>query len=215
MFGSTASAGTITFELDDDYGSAIPSGVLKATFEDVSGGVLLTMDATALTLTEFVKEWVFNFSGDVDTLDFTFDSGFAAPQIKKGKDLFDPPTLDENKVDIEPAKGFDIGFSFSEANDGTRFGPTDTVLNPAVSVYLITSASPLAAAMFNVKIADPDYPFTTAAKVNALANGQSAKQGDSDSSDNEEPTPVPEPSSAAAAIFGLGALGLAGRFVRK
>jgi hypothetical protein len=215
LTGSTVSAGTITFELDDDYGAAIPSGVLTATFEDFSGYVLLTMDATALTLTEYVKEWVFNFSGDVDTLDFTYDSGVVAPQIKKGNNLFDPPTLDENKVDIEPAKGFDIGFSFDEANSANRFGPTAVAGDPSVSVYRITSTAALTASMFNVALNDATYPYFTAAKVNALANGQSAKQGDGDSSDNEEPTSVPEPSSAAAAIFGLGAIGLAGRFVRK
>ena len=206
LTGSTASAGTITFELDDDFGSAIPSGVLKATFEDVLGGVLLTLDATALTLTEYVKEWAFNFSGNVADLSIAYSSGVTPDAIVKGADAIDL---------VEPASNFDFGFSYVTGPPSGRFGPTAVEGDPSLSVFMLTSASPLAAAMFNVQ--NPSNPtFFTVAKVNALANGQSAKQGDSNPDDNEEDeTPVPEPSSAAAAILGLGAIGLAGRFVRK
>jgi hypothetical protein len=209
LMGSNASAGTITFELDDPFGTDTPSGVLTATFEDVLGGVLLTMDATALTLTEYVKEWAFNFSGDVSALNVAYDSGVEAQAVVKGADAIDL---------VEPASNFDFGFSFLTGPASKRFGPTPVAGDPALSVYLLTSASPLAASMFNVQ--NPTKPtFFTVAKVNSVGlDGEgSAKQGDSDSSDNEDedPTPVPEPSSAAAAIFGLGAIGLAGRLRRK
>jgi hypothetical protein len=228
LTASTASAASITFNLGHKFGSGTPSGVISATFEDLVDGVLLTMDATNLTGGEHVKDWVFNFSGDSTTLDFAYQSGVQAPSVTKkvkGVDtVFDPPVLDPNNVDtLAPAKGFDIGFAFWNSSSASgipnvvRFGPTAVAGDPSLSVYKITAATPITAAMFNVALSDASYPFYSAAHIGALANGDSAKQADNDSpnEDNDTPVPVPEPGSAAAAIFGLGALGLAGRFVRK
>src|SRR5687768_640015 len=89
LTGSSASAATITFNLNDSYGDDEPSGLLTATLEDVVGGVLVTMDASALTPVEFVTNWVFNFTGDASELIATYQSGATADSIGLENQTFD------------------------------------------------------------------------------------------------------------------------------
>jgi hypothetical protein len=207
---AVASAGTITFNLSTEYsGGAQPSGDLVATFEDVLGGVQLTMDASALTGGEFVSNWVFNFSLDASKLAVTHQSGATASSVGLVNQTFD----------VNPSKFYDIQFSFPTSNSSSsRLGP-----NFNTSVYLFTSSTlTLDVTQFNVLSSggNSNTPhFYSAAHVQGIVpnaqNKTSGKVGDGNSSDNDVPISVPEPSSAAAAIFGLSAIGLAGRFVRK
>jgi hypothetical protein len=210
LAGSSASAGSITFNLATEYsGGSQPSGNLVATFTDVSGGVQLTMDASALTGGEFVSDWVFNFALDASKLVATHQSGATASSVG----------LVNQSFEINPSKFYDIKFSFPTSNSSsTRLGPSF-----ATSVYLLTSSTlTLDATQFNVLASggnskNPPPYFFSAAHVQGIGPSAllSGKVGDGNSSDNDVPVNVPEPSSAAAALFGLGAIGLAGRFVRK
>jgi hypothetical protein len=205
---AAASAGTITFTLTTEYsGGSQPSGDLTATFEDVLGGVKLTMDASALTGGEFVSDWVFNFTDDASELAATHQSGATASSIG----------LVNQSFDVNPSKFYDIMFSFPTSNSSSsRLGPDFNT-----SVYLITSTTlSVSALQFNALSSggNQNTPhFFSAAHVQGIGPSAalSGKIGDGDSSDNDVPVSVPEPSSAAAAIFGLGAIGLAGRLVRK
>ena len=61
-----ASAGTLTFQLDYVFsGTTTPAGPapwVQAAFEDVVGGVQLTITATNLTGSEFISDFYFNFN---------------------------------------------------------------------------------------------------------------------------------------------------------
>jgi hypothetical protein len=209
LSSSTASAGTITFNLTDEFSNASdpqgPQPWLTATFTDNALGVLLTMNATNLVNQEFVHDWVFNFNDalDLNALSIVHQSGATSVVTK-----------DEDNVKLSPSEAYDIKFDFANGDLGALF---------ATSVYQLSG--PLAMALdatdFNFIATggpnDNKVKFSTAAHIGGIGpNGNgSGKIADVNDDDNETPIPTPEPSSAAAAIFGLGALGLAGRFVRK
>jgi hypothetical protein len=71
---SSASAGTITFNLDVEFsGATAPAGMtpwVEATFEDVVGGVRLTIEATNLVGTEFISGFYFNFNPSLNATDY-------------------------------------------------------------------------------------------------------------------------------------------------
>jgi len=119
---------TITYNLDYVFSGATPANSapwLRVTFEDVAGGVQLTMEDLNLAAGEFLGKEAFDLNIDpnltVAALGINWVSGRVADIVSKGEDAF--------KADGD---GFyDILFGF---NEGNRFVAGDT------SVYLLTLA---------------------------------------------------------------------------
>jgi hypothetical protein len=216
LVGSTVSAGTITFDLDTVYSGGTPNGTppyLTATFEDDPNGVLVTFSALNLAASEFVGFWLFNIDpafsdASFDAADITRVSGATAAVSLAANT---PPDFSAG-----PSKYYDLKFDFeNSSSSNNRLSPTAYTQ----AVYLITSPT-LTPEDFNfLSSQSKGFQYSSAAHIQSIAstdpNLTSGWIADGNASDNDVPVTVPEPSSAAAAIFGLSALGLAGRFVRK
>jgi hypothetical protein len=191
-------ADVVTFEYVFEFsGADAPTGPapwLTATFDDgnTPGSVTLTLSASGLTGTEFVRGWYFNLDPSLNPTSLAFNKvsssgSFASPAISTGVDAF--------KADGDGR--YDIRFRF--ATDGgcsTRFGPGD------VLTLEITGISTLTAHSFEF-LSLPDGgngPFVSAAHI----------QGIGPDGEGSGWIAVPEPSSMALAVVGLGAAAVAG-----
>jgi hypothetical protein len=127
-----ASAATVTFDLDVNFSGDQPLGTgpwATAVFQDVSGGVQLTMTAKLKDPDEFIGEWFFNYDDNktVGALDFAFQSstGPVATSITKGP---------SNTLAVPGDGNFDLLFFWSPT-------ATDDFQSNEKVVYLITGDS--------------------------------------------------------------------------
>lgn len=84
-------AGSVMFDLNTVYTGTAPASAnspwLRATLTDVTGGVLLTMQALNLTATEFASKWGFSMNNpllNVSSLTLTYQSGDKAKSTTSG-----------------------------------------------------------------------------------------------------------------------------------
>lgn len=118
LFASQAFAATVEYDYNTIYASSgTPGGTgsswLTALFEDVSGGVKLTLTADNLASQEFVSKWVFDFSPDVSFSAVQTDSADSAAKINYLK------TVLGTKMDIL--------FCFPTSNSSNRLTDDETV----------------------------------------------------------------------------------------
>ena len=155
----------LTFNYNYEYSGGVaplgPTPWLTATFEDVSGGVQLTLSTAGLTGREFVTEWDFNLNpGMGDPYDAIADishvSGVLPDSASWGEDAFK----------AGPDEYYDIEFLFPTAN-GDRF------TSGVTAVFLITGTG-LTAGDFNYPSnpgnSDVGGPYLSAAHVQGIGN---------------------------------------------
>lgn len=193
-FFDQTEAATITFDLNYEFsGATSPSGTgpwLVATFEDVSGGVQLTLTSN-LSRNEFVgqKGWYFNFdpSLNLDNLSFIYQSGTEAASIQKEE---------QNKYKADGDGFYDIRFTW----DANVFGTGDFV------TYLITSSESISVQSFNFTSlpGGGNGTYFSAAHIQGIGN-------DSDSGWIAPIAPVPEPSTLLLLGGGILSFVLLGR----
>jgi hypothetical protein len=203
-------ADTITLNLGIEYsGGTAPSGIapwLTATFIDkdpikVGNSLLnvvqLTMDASGLSGTEFVGEWLFNTTYQ-SNLSFVYLSNPNVPEVTPG---FSP-----NSFSAGPAKGFDILFDFDEAKDD-KFSAGEKVV---FDIYGQLDMTLLAKdfSTFNEPGTEPGVFYSAAHVQNTGTDGK----GNGWIGTGGNTTPVPEP--ATMLLLGAGLIGL-GFFGRK
>ena len=153
---ATSAEATLVITLDQVFSGFTPGGsgpYLKATFEDVIGGVKLTLDDLGLSTGEKISEWDFNTSNLAGISKITYDSGVKAKSVGTGSDKFQ----------ADGDGKYDISFQFSTSS------PLFTV--GSQSVYLI-SGTGISENDFNTLStpAGGSGPFTSAAHVQGIAN---------------------------------------------
>lgn len=193
-------ANVVTYDLNQEFsGGASPGSSVRpwltATFADVAGGVLLTMQASNLLAGEFVSNWYFNLNPSLNANSLTFSyvaatSGQQAQSISKGT----------NCCKADGGGFYDLAFAYSTS--GAR-GGANKFTGGEVSTYLISGISGLTASAFNYVSSQSggNGVWHTAAHVQGIATG--AGSGFIGGS------PVPEPTSlflggSVAAVLGLG-----------
>lgn len=189
VIGSETVFGDLQFDLSVEFSGAVapdgPGPYLRATFEDVPGGVELTMASLLIGSTEFVDEWYFNLDPALDPalLSIAYSAGGpSAGSVMQAVDAF--------KADGDGL--YDFRFDFANAPPSSRFNGSDSV------TYLITSSESISSASFNY-LSAPDGgngPFVTAAHV--LGTGDGGNSGW---------ITVPEPATAGLLAIGLVLLG--------
>ena len=200
VFPAAASALRFTYEFDTEFsGATAPEGAtpwLEATFddEDSPGTVILYLEASNLTDSEFVSEWLFNFDPRLNITNL----------LVTDYDISEVGTVSYAQgTDIERADGdgfFDIVFSF---NNGEFIGGDEA--------WFEFSREGLLASSFDFYSApgpgQSPGPFLSAAHIQSIGDGDSgwiAPVGETE--------PVPEP--ATMLLLGSGLIGIAG-FGRK
>lgn len=213
VFASSPVFGYTYIEYDVVYTGATPGGTtpwLTALFEDpgenLSGfsfddGVLLTLAAPNLVGYEFVSDWYFNFTKDLDALHFeylpsTISDSTVAPSISNLNDL-----TAEDKLFIAGAGlKFGINIPYSTANSdmdneyGSRF------MDNMLSQFLITSTEEISSLDFRVIIDKNEELFISVAHIQGIgANAEDSAwiKG------YDPPFPVPEPSTFLLLATGL------------
>jgi hypothetical protein len=202
FFAAKAGATGFLYQFGTTISGTSPAGGgpwLNATFQDTTGGVLLTMNTAGMTSGEYLSGVYFNLNpaDNVNKLTFTYEngtsSGVTAPTIHTGAGAFE--AADDGK--------YDILFNFATGNSG-RFGSGDTV------TYLISGIAGLTAADFEY-LAEPDGgggPFYGAAHVDGI--------GTSDANGWIGPCLiVPEPGTWSVLALAAGLLGAAHLWRRR
>jgi hypothetical protein len=200
---SQATADTLILKPDVEFSVGTPPVStppwMTAVFDDSYGDantVRLTMSADNLTGTEFISRWLFNFSGNVADLGFTYVGGSSTGPAYSALYLGE-----SNNTKADGDGYYDIGFYFP-TNDASRFNAGETV------VYDISYNSPIAASSFNLFSSEGGGTgvYLTAAHVQGI--GSESKSGWVGTT-----TVVPEPVSSALFVVGAATLGF--RRLRK
>ena len=203
LMGATAqrAAADFTVVLDTTFSGGSPAAgdTLTAKFQDVSGGVLLTLQ-TNLSGSELVSEWDLNFNPNLDVtkLNFNLQSGGTGPTGVT-------PSLGADSFKADGTGGFfDIGFNFPTSNSVDRFDGSETL------TYKITSTQSISAADFNFQSSGSTGAgtngvdkggWTSAAHIQSIAGAQ-----DSGWIGNGSTNVVPAPPTAV--LMGLGGIAL-------
>lgn len=200
-------AASINFDFNTIVTGQTPQSTkpwLTATFNDVNGGVQLTLRSSLETQSEFFSKILFNFNPELNptTLNFQYLSGYKAFDIATGV----------NSQDIGAVTGyFDILFAGPTSNNPT----SDRFNNFDISVYKITRSTSSAQYL---TVSDFDFPsviitknrnsstssptdYFAAAHLQGIPGEGSVKivPGDSE-------VPIPEPGTIA--LLGIGLAGL-------
>lgn len=175
---TTASADSVLYEFDGIFSadSVAPSGAVPwvdADFQDVSGGVLLTISNADLTGGEFLSSMYLNLNTNLNPTSLLF-----TPQNSLTTGTFSSPTINPfpqgtrdsaNKADGDGYYDILINFSVS-GSDSQRFIGGDSVS------YLITGITNLMATDF-AYLSDPGNgagspgPFYVATQIQGIAGG--------------------------------------------
>lgn len=178
-------AGIVMFDLNTVYTGTAPASTqtpwLRATFTDVTGGVLLQMQALNLTATEFASKWGFSLDPllNASNLTVTYQSGDQAKNVTKG-----------NNCCLLAGVSHDLLFGFETANNPSRLMQGDS------SQYLLAGITGLKAT---------DFGKPVMAHVQSI--GAQGNSGWIAVSNKPNVSDVPEPHSWL--LFGTMAAGLA------
>jgi hypothetical protein len=161
-----ASANMLSIDYGDEFsGAQQPGGaqpILRAVFDDTldaygSNGVRLTLTTLNLTSTEYVLQWLFNFTGDASLLMFNVVNNTDAP-----------PTATNAGNDAYPGDGggaYDLQFAFTNASGADRF------TNGEMIVYdIYTASTAIGADDFDDVSSNPpgEQNFLSAAQIGGI-----------------------------------------------
>lgn len=131
ILGHGSSALALTFDLNTPFtpagtGAVVEPAWLTATFDDVAGGVQLTLSAAGLPNNAYVTEWYFNI----------FQNTEIAPPQQLGQTtdpslqlfLLSPDNLNAGAPGATLGVGFDFSMTFSETGDLFESNETATFL---------------------------------------------------------------------------------------
>ena len=213
-WGVSAQAASVTHVLNQNFGAVPPSGSPTLTIDDgdTAGSVTITMDLSALTLSEKVGSWYFNTDSDPNSLGlvWTYDAGastgpaaIAINTVSSG----DYNTTNDASFKADGDGFYDIVLDFNTG--GTLL---DIFEAGEKVVYDVTGTGILASTFGVLGTAsdDPDAPgpFITVARVLSTgADGEGSDWigvGDPDF----KPPVVPLPAAAWMGMMMLGGLGV-------
>jgi hypothetical protein len=171
--GGNANAAMVQIGLDQSYTSNItpggPAPWLTATFQDYdtgpfSGRVTLTLQATNLINSEFVRTWMFNLNPSLNASNLNF-------QVLSTTGQFANPTFATGNDSLIAGGGlrFDLAVNFAVAPPGQRFGAGD-----AVTILIGSSQGALTVADFMYFASNNSGTFLTAAHI--LGIGANAEE---------------------------------------
>jgi hypothetical protein len=171
-FSSTRLIGAgVIYQFDTPFPSdpspAAPTPWITADFENVSGGVNLTISAAGLTGSEFASEIYFNLDPSLSLDQFSLTFGETA-----STGSFSTPTISQaagdNNYKADGDGKYDFRFNFGTAS-GTTFGSGDSI------TYFISGIPGLTASSFSFQSAPAggSGPFYAAAHIQALDGGLS------------------------------------------
>jgi hypothetical protein len=202
IMGHDSALSVLTFDLNTPFnpsgiGSSIEPAWLTATFDDVAGGVQLTLSAPALPSGSYVTQWYFNI----------FQNNLLLPPLQLGQPT-DPPlatyTWSPNNLNAgTPAdtlgNGFDILMTFSSS--GNLFESQDT------ATFLFSNPAGIIAEWFNQLNTAGNF-FVAANTLSPTGTGSWIA---ATSSTTPGPAPVSEPATMILLSFGMAGLTFFGR----
>ena len=206
ILGHGSSVSALTFDLNTPFtpggiGPSIEPAWLTATFDDVVGGVKLTLSAAALPIGSYVTQWYFNI----------FQNNLLFPPVQLGQATdprlssftWSPDNLNAGTPADTLGNGFDILMTFSSAGD--LFESQDT------ATFLFSDPTGIIAEWFNQL--NTAGNFYVAANVLSLSGPGSwiAATSATAPGPGPGPAPVPEPATMILLSCGLGWLTLFGR----
>jgi len=208
--GVSSSATMLFYNLDVEFsGGQAPLGTtpwITAVFDDQAdaigaNGVRLTMSANNLVGSEFVEQWLFNFTGDPFDLTFSAINELAAPAAPS---VNDPGTsMDDPGFKADGDGIFDIKFSFVTANTADRFTSGEQV------VYDIGYSGAINVFDFRLdsEMGGGNGAYGSAAHVQSIAAGTTSGWiGETEGDGGGPGSIVPEPTSMwlmGTAVIGL------------
>lgn len=204
-----ANGSGIIYNFDTVFGasSVAPSGSapwVQATFQDVTGGVLLTVNNVNLTSSEFVNMMYFNLNTNMDPTMLSF-----ALQSTNGAFTIPTPTTFVQGAQVGGQNGnkadgdgyFDVLLNFAQSGtDSERFNAGESVS------YLISGITGLTAMDFGyLSQGGGSSDYYAAAHIQGTGNGQKSAWV-APSEIVTVPVPEPAPAALLAASMGFWAL---------